>query len=210
MTSNVHPEQQPERGSFAHEIRVISEYLARFVRQPVEMIKHTPDLSWRAVLMVQLVAALCSGVLLGAFTHNIFDFLLGLIVLPITTLLSSLILSLFLFYFFSFFKSTYLDFRRLYTIVVFSNLSYFIIHVSAGFIPPMDLIGFAATCVLMTVGIAEQFSQDRKLILKVIGTIYLVFVLLWIVGQIRVNGAHPQDRSQYRPKTMDELEHDSK
>ena len=197
-------------GSFAHEIRQILDFLTHFVRRPVEMIKHTPDLSWRALFTVQIGAALTSGVLLGAFTHSVFDFFLGLIVLPITTLLSTLILSSFLFYFFSLFRSTYLDFRRLYTVVVFSNLTYFLFHITAGFIPPMDLLGFALTCILMVVGISEQFSQDRKLILKLIGSIYALFVVLWIVGQIRLNGPRPDASPNYHPRTMDELEHDVK
>lgn len=188
------------------QLRDLLPYLIRFIRHPVEGIKNTPRMSWPAIFSIQLGGAMLSGALLGILNMNFWDFLIGLFIFPITSLVTSIVFSLFLTYFFSLFRSTYLEFRRLYAIVVLANLPYFIFHTVSGFLPPIDLIGFALTAILLIVGIVEQFSLDRKTVVRLVSVLYLVFAILWMAAQIRsVGGADEKNRIP-EPRALDELE----
>ena len=142
-------------------------------------------LTWTAVTILQIGSALITGAFAGILAKNIWDFLVGLLLFPLTSLVIGFVYSGFLFFYFSIFKSTYLDFRRLYSLVVVALVPYFFVHVFAGFIAPLDLLGFALTAILLVVGLTEQFDLVRKDVGRIVGVISLVFFLVWMAAQIR-------------------------
>lgn len=194
--------------TYKQELRILLPYLFHFVRRPVEGIKQSPRLSWPSLLSVQIGGAMLSGCLVGLINRNFWDFLIGLLIFPLTGLVSSLVFTLFLAYFFSLFRSTYLDFRQLYGIVVLANLPYFIFHTVSGFLPPIDLIAFALTAILLIVGMVEQFGLERRTVVRLVGILYFVFVVLWITAQLR-SADRSSDLSHItQPQSLDELERD--
>lgn len=174
----------PPRSSFTR-LRDLPALLKTFVRDPIEAMKTPIRLNWVAVVVLQIGSALITGALAGVLAKNLWDFFVGLMLFPITSLAIGFVYTGFLFGYFSLFKSTYLDFRRLHSIVVVTLIPYFFVHIFAGFIAPMDLLGFALTAILLVVGLTEQFGLPRKDVAKVVGGLSLLFFLVWMAAQIR-------------------------
>ena len=135
-----------------------------------------------------------SGAIAGALTHSFWDFAVGLLLFPLTSLIVGFVYSGFIFTFFSIFKSTYLDFQRLHSIVVVALVPYFVLHVFSGFLPPMDLIGFGLTAILLIVGLVEQFGVPRKPVIILVSGISAVFFAIWMIAQIRIGGGFTGSR----------------
>ena len=168
-------------------------FLRSFIVDPVGTMKTPIQLSYPAAISLQAGSAMISGAVAGAFGRNFWDFLTGLLLFPISSVVIGFVFSIYLHYFYSLFMSTYLDFRRLYSIVVVSMVPYFFLHVLSGFLAPIDLIGFALSCVLMIVGLVEQFGLERRGVFKIIGLLYAAFFLVWSIAQVQL---HETERSR--------------
>jgi hypothetical protein len=190
---------------FQLELRQLPAFLLRFSMSPVDGIKHTPNMSWPTILSLHAGTAIISCTLLSAFNRNMFDFLIGLIVMPVVTLLTTFIITFFLVYCFILFSHKHLEFKRIYEMVVFATIPYFILHMFSGFIPPIDLIGFAGACLLLMVGAVEQFNLDRKICARLFGGLFFVFVIVWITGMIH-SGSRSAIGPNAVPRSLDDLE----
>jgi hypothetical protein len=74
------------------------------------------------------------------------------------------------------------------SLVCLAVVPYFLFHSVSGYLPPIDLLGFAFTCVLLIVGLVEQFGLERRLCSKLVGSMAIVFFIVWMVSQIRTSG----------------------
>ena len=195
-----------KRGSSAllQDLRHLFPFLLHFARHPTEGIKAAPRLSWPALITLQMTSAMISGILMALSGRNFIDFVLGLFVFPLTSLAISLVITFFLLNFYAVFRRTHLEFQQLYTLVVLAMLPYYLLHVFSTYLPPIDLIGFAFTCLLLTVGISESFKQNRSMTFGYLATFYAAFVLIWIFSQI-LNSLEPSIIPKI-PKTLDELQ----
>lgn len=182
-------EVNPEYQSAATQNRLqeLPGLLWRLIRNPAATMRDPLRLTWPAALSLQAGAAMISGALVGLISGNIWDLLIGVIVFPVTSVLAGIVFALFLFQFFSIFKTTLLDFQRVYSVVVLSTLPYYFVHILAGFVSPLDLLGFALTTILLIVGLVEQFGMDRKSVIKVMLGIYLLFFLAWTAATLTVS-----------------------
>ena len=170
-------------------LRELPQVLLRMLRDPLGTVRRPLDFSWPLVLNILGVSAFASGAIAGAITHSIGDFLVGILIFPITSVITATVFGFFIYYFFSLFRSTFLDFRRLMSLVSVAVVPYFLFHSVSSYVPPIDLLGFAFTCVLLIVGLVEQFGLDRRLCSKLVGVLGLVFFVVWIAAQIRNTGA---------------------
>ena len=153
--------------------------LGSFLRDPLGYVRRPLDFTWPLVFVVLAVAAFISGGISGAITRNSVDFLIGIFVFPLTSIVSALVFGFFIYYFFSLFRATFLDFRRLMSLVSLSLVPYFMFHSVSSYLAPIDLLGFAFTCVLLIVGLVEQFQLERKLCSKLVGSVALLFFVAW-------------------------------
>lgn len=170
--------------SIGKEISLMGTMVGRLVQKPVETMRDLPEFSWVSLILLQTTAAVVSGALVGLLGGNIFDAILGVLVFPVFSLMVSLAVTFFLAHFFSFFFDVFLDRKRLYGVVVVSHLPYFIVHVFATWVSPLDLLGFAITCIMMAVGLVEHFQLERKHVFRIIGGIWIVFFLVWAASQV--------------------------
>src|SRR3712207_4507165 len=115
-------------------VRDLPPLLRSFVRDPIGTMKKPMRLSWPAALSLQAGMAIVSGVLNGALTKNFWDFLAGLLVFPVISVCLGLALAGFTHQFYAIFQSTYLEFRRLHSMVVVATLPYFLLHVLSGLV----------------------------------------------------------------------------
>jgi hypothetical protein len=196
----------PENKPLAHELREMPAYLLAFARNPIAAVRAEPLWSWPALISLQTGTAIVSGALLGILGRNIWDFLIGLFIFPLIILGTSLIVAFFLRHIFQVLKNTYIDFQKLYGILVIANLPYLFFHCFSSLLPPIDLIGFAGTCLLLIVGLVEQFRLSRSFVLSLVATLYGIFFCAWIVAQIRINRESNIHGEFQTPRSIQQLQ----
>ncbi|MEK7357582.1 MAG: hypothetical protein AAB250_14105 [Bdellovibrionota bacterium] len=185
-------------------LRDLPKLLGTFARDPVGTMRSPLTLSWPAITSLVLGSAIVSGVLVGVLSRSLLDFLIGLLLFPLTSLLITIVFTFFIYYFFSLFKSTFLEFTRLASIVSLAMVPYFFVHTFSSFAPPIDLIGFALTGLLLIVGLVEQFGLDRKVCVKLIGGLGAGFFIIWSVVQFQSH-AREKTEQERSPKTLEEM-----
>jgi hypothetical protein len=161
----------------------LPKFLARFARDPVGQIKEPSRLTWPAAFTLQIVAAIVSGALTAIVEKSALDLVISIFVFPIIMVMIGAVFTLFIYYYFAVFTRTYLDIRRLYSLVVIAMFPYFVIHALSGFLPPLDLIGFALTGILLIVGLVEQFRLGRKPVAQLVGLACVIFFVVWSAVQ---------------------------
>jgi hypothetical protein len=171
----------------SNHLRDLPIVVARMLRDPLGTVRRSLDFTWPLIFVLLGLSALVSGAIAGAITHNYFDFLIGLFIFPLTSVISSIVFGFFVYYFFSLFKSTFLDFRRLMSLISVALVPYFLFHSVSSYLAPIDLMGFAFTCVLLIVGLVEQFGLDKRLCARLVVGLAVVFFIVWTISQIRTS-----------------------
>ena len=169
--------QQPEH------VADLPRFLTRFITNPVGHIKEPSRLTWPAAFTLQVAAAIVSGALTSVVEKSALDLMISIFVFPVVMVMVGAVFTLFIYYYFAIFARTYLDIRRLYSLVVIAMFPYFVIHALSGFLPPLDLIGVALTGILLVVGLVEQFRLGRKPVAALVGTACVVFFVVWSAVQ---------------------------
>ena len=161
-------------------------FLLHFLRYPVQQIKHLPDWSWKRLISLHVFITGITGFLGGFFDkRDFFSPIVGVFITPILTLISLSVASFFFYHAFQIFAQKVVSFRRLFTILLFAHIPSFILNTVAGYVPPVYIVGFSFSALLMVVGFVENFQLERKFIIKLIASIYAIFILLWIYGRIQ-------------------------
>lgn len=195
-------------GPHARTLRELPALLSAFGRNPIEAMRSHVTMTAPTAIVLQVSVSALSGAAFGAVSGNWVDLLIGAIVFPLTNFITTWATTLFLAYFFSWSRATFLDFRRLYSVVVLSILPYFVVHPLAGFLPPLDLIGFALSLALLVVGLVDQFSLEKKIVLRLAGVLGGVFFVIWAITLIGSGSASLDP--QPAPRPLDHLETEMK
>lgn len=166
-------------------IRAIFEYLFAFAKNPVQKISQLPNWDWPSLFAAQLIMSVLSGLLAAILNFNIYTLGYGIILMPIVSTASVLMLSFFLFYYFQFFENRSEDFRKIFTLIALSSLPFYIFQVFSSFFAPISLIGFGFTSLLGVVGLSDNFRVEKKRTLKIVGSIFFLVLFVWISNHIR-------------------------
>ena len=164
-------------------IQSLLQSLINYLKNPLREIKHVPDWSWPELVIMQVLVTATTAAITGLVGRSFLGILSGLFITPILTALTIGISSLFFYYLFQVLAGQTLPFRRLVTVVFFANLPFFIFQILSSLIPPISLIGFAFSSIILIQGLIENFGLPRKLVIRVISVIYLAVFLVWIWGR---------------------------
>lgn len=159
-------------------------FLKNFARHPLEEVARLPDWSVKHVAVVQLVIAAISGVLAGLLDPGFWKILQGLLLFPFFALVLNLLLSSFFYYYFQIFERRTVSFQRLFALVFFASLPFFLFHIASYVFVIADLFGLAMTAVLLVIGLTENFQLHKKRSLRLIAVIFSLLFLLWLVERI--------------------------
>jgi len=136
--------------------------------------------------------------LLAPFAINTMTILASII----GTFIGITLISTAFYYFFSIFFNRELSFRSLFTLILFCGIPFAFFHFFCYYFPVVDLIGFAITCLMMVVGLAENYQVSKKAAMQVMGCNYLLFVIFWITTSISTYDFNRQSA----PQTLDAIE----
>lgn len=165
--------------------------LLQFLRNPVQFIKILPHWEWPRVLIFTLFVTIPAGLLAGLIEGHLFF----VITLPLFTLILTAVSTLFFYYAFQIFARKTVSIRRLYLLIVFANIPFFIFQIAASYVPFILMIGFAMTALLLVVGFVEVFELPRKPIVQAMAGLYAIFFVIWLMGLVqseRLNKAFEQ------------------
>lgn len=161
--------------------------VARLAFHPVGVMQGRLSLTWGSIFTLQAATAILSGAVVAATEKSWLDFAISLFVFPLTMIMIVAIFTLLLYYYFALFVSTYLDPRHLHAVVAVATVPYFVLHSFSGFLPPIDLLGFAAAAILCIVGLVEQFSLGKRPIFTFFIFAGLIFFAVWSAVQYTVS-----------------------
>lgn len=159
-------------------------YVQKFLRRPLEEIARLPDWTLTQVLVVHGLLALVSGVLSGFFPFGLWRVLQGLILFPILVSVMASLLSAFLYYYFQIFERRTVSYVKLFTLVAFSNLPFFLFHIPSALFPPSDLFGLAMASILLVIGLTENFGMEKRRSLRLVGLLFGLLFLLWLAEKV--------------------------
>jgi len=167
-------------------IKEVLNYIIRYLRHPLQQIAHLPDWSWTVLMITLIVVSMASGVLTGLVPPNFFRIMSGVIISPIVAIVTTGIGSLFFYYYFQVYEKRTLPLRKIFTLILFANIPFFIFQVGSEIIPPITLVGFAFTAMLMAVGLTENFQMDKRRALRLVGILFAIVFILWLANRIDV------------------------
>lgn len=165
------------------DFRELVRFLVEFVKQPVQQISRLPDWNWASLFVFHLLLSIASGVLAGLLKFNFYRVAAGIFLMPIVSTACALMMTLFLYYYFQFFEKKIESFRKLFTLVVLASIPFYLFQILSEYFSPISLVGFAFTSLLAIVGLCDNFRVERKRSYKIVGPIFALVVLVWIMNQ---------------------------
>lgn len=162
-------------------------FLIWFFKNPIEEIKHLPEWSLRNLLIVHFVFSIFSGFLAGLVSVNKWNVLFGILIFPFISLILTLVLSTFFYYYFQVFEKKTMPFLKILTLTIFANFPFFILQIGSNYIPPISIIGLLFTGMLIIVGLTENFKMQKKRSIRLVGIIWFLILLVWIWNRISVS-----------------------
>ncbi len=166
------------------EIKEIKTHLWRFLTHPMQEIRHVPEWPWiRLGILMALVTSIC-GLLSGVVNRiPVFAIIFALIYQPIVSAIMLAISTAFFYYCFQIFCEKTVSLHKLFTVILFANIPGYIFQIVSGYVPPITLIGLAFTAFLLLVGFVENFQLERKKVMKIVGALYGLFFVMWLIQQ---------------------------
>ena len=162
-------------------------FLIWFFQNPIEQIKKIPDWSLRNLLIVHFVFSIFSGLLAGIVSFNKWNVLFGVLLFPFISMVLTLVLSTFFYYYFQVFEKKTVSFLRLLSLIVFANFPFFILQIGSNYLPPISIVGLLFSGMLIIVGLTENFQMQKKRSIRLVGIIWMLILLVWIANRISVS-----------------------
>lgn len=171
----------------AETAKEVFSYIINYLRHPVERIKTLPDWSWPVLIITLIVVNMLSGILTGLVPPNFFRLMGGVIISPIVGVVTTAVGALFIYYYFQVFEKRTCSLRRIFTLILFANIPFFIFQVGSEVLPPITLVGFAFTALLMAVGLTENFQMDKRRALRLVTILFAVVFIIWLWNRIDIS-----------------------
>jgi hypothetical protein len=165
-------------------VKNIVKYLLQFSKHPLHEIAHLPNWSWKTLIWLQIVCAMISGFIAGLTKPGFFSILAGLIVTPLIATMMVSVLTAFLYYYFQVFEKRTVSALKLFTLTVLASVPFFILQIGSSLLPPITLIGFAFSTMLIAVGLTENFQMEKRRAIRLSLVLFAIVLLVWIGNKV--------------------------
>ena len=184
----------------------ILHYLLEFAKNPLQRIRQIPEWSYVEIGLLTLILTIPSGVLSGLVSRRFSAVVTGLILSPIVFAIVALIATLLFRQTIQFVFQKTLPFRPLLALFVLSNIPLLLIRIAIPLLPPIEVLGYVFTAILLTVGLVENHHLPRQKTLKLVGAVFAIFFLAWIVNTVKVSREALRQHSVATPDSLEILE----
>jgi len=175
----VNPSHQDQKIDF----KKIIEILIEFIKNPVQEISKIPDWNWPSIFFVQIMIALSSGLLAGLIKFNFYRMAAGILIMPVVSTITSLLMATFFYYYLQFLENRTEDFRKIFIFVILSSIPFYIFQIISEYFAPMTLIGFGFSFLLAIVGLCHNFKVAKKRAYQLIGFLFILALTTWVTSR---------------------------
>src|SRR5438105_149946 len=113
-------------GKLRHSLQQALFTLPHFLKNPVDGMRHLPDWDWPVLLILQGGMAAISGFVKDIVGRHYIGAIVSIFIFPLVALVTSAVVTGFFFYTFMFFFQRHVDFRRVFTHVLFASIPVFV------------------------------------------------------------------------------------
>lgn len=156
------------------------EFFKKYIANPFLAIKSVPNWNLTEILFFQLSISAVLGLAASIFSKTYFN----LIFFPISSLMITFVGATLFYLLFSALFSRDFDFYKIYMIVFLSHLPFLFLRIFKFWATPVEIIGFAATSILLTVGFVENFYLPKRKLIIIFGSIFTIYFTTWMANQI--------------------------
>lgn len=188
--------------------RALASSLVRFARSPIAFMRRGPVFTWPASVVLQAAASIAAGSVHGWLAGSWISVAIGVAAFPFVAIAASASIALFLRAGLAAFADARPNRRALYSLVAQATLPYLLLHSFASYLPPVDLLGFLLTCMLLAVGLAERFRAPRRIVIRLSAFAFALFFAAWAWTQARSRHALSPRPEYDSPRSLDDLERD--
>lgn len=175
------------KSPYTETAKEVFQYILKYLRHPIEKIKVLPDWNWTVLFITVVILSMASGVLSGLVPPNFFRLMGGIIISPIVGIVTTSIGSLFIYYYFQVFEKRTCSLRKIFTLILLANIPFFIFQIASELIPPITLVGFAFTALLLAVGLTENFQMEKRRALRLVTILFAIVFILWLWNRIDIS-----------------------
>lgn len=165
-------------------IKEVIGYILAYLRHPIHKIKTLPDWTWTTLLLTLIAVSMASGVIAGLVSLTFFRLMGGLIISPLIAIITATLGSLFIYYYFQVFEKRTCSFKKIFSLILFADIPFFIFQTGSELIPPVTLVGFAFTSLLLAVGLTENFSMEKRKSLRLVSVLFGLVFILWLWNRL--------------------------
>lgn len=158
----------------------------QFLRHPLREVTHLPDWHWPWLLLVTVCVSIISGVIAGFIPPNIYRIAAGIVLSPIVGLVMNTVMASFLYYYFQVFERRTVSLRKLFTLVMFAGIPFYIFQTISDLIWIITPVGFAFTALILVVGLVENFGLEKRRAIRLVATILILTMLVWTWNRIDI------------------------
>ena len=180
--------------------------LPHFFRNPVQGMRQLPHWEWPTILVLQGALAIACSVIANLIERDFFWMITGIVVAPVMNYLMVAIASGFFYYLFALVFKRDVAFREVYLHVLFASIPLCIVSTIAFLLPPLILVGMAATLMLLFVGFVDNYQIPARPLRNVLVAILAVHVVYWGFQQFKSTSKHKSMRQRATPESLDILE----
>ena len=184
--------------------------LIAFLKNPIQGMRSLPEWPWQELLLVLLAISAICGAAQGIVSGKVLSIIAGILFYPIGITILVGLFSGFFYYVFLFFFKRELDFKRLFTTVVFASIPSLLVSIATPILPPIQLLGVVSTLFLLAVGFTENFQLPKRQVTKFLAGILLIYLIFWIFSSINFKKTKDSFRDQATPESIDILEQELK
>ncbi len=177
----------PGKASAHDHLKAMFRTVIHYLRNPLEGIKSLPNWSWQKLVICMTALSMISGVVSGFIPPSFFRIVGGIILSPLVGLASGMVGSLLIYYYFQVFEKRTCSLRGLFTLILFANIPFFVFQTISELIPPITLIGFAFSAMLIAVGLTENFQMKKERAIRLAAILFGVIFLLWLWNRIDIS-----------------------
>lgn len=179
-------EVNPDHQDKLIDFKAIIQFLVNYIKHPVKYIAEIPEWNLPSLFFIQVSVAIISGVLAGILKMNIYRVANGLILMPIVSTITSLLLTTLLYYHFQFFEKRTESFKKLFSLVIIASIPFYLFQVISEYFSPIALVGFTFTAALLIVGLNEVFKVEKKRCYEIVGTLFFLVLVAWIGNKFSI------------------------
>jgi len=177
-------EVNPEHQQKIIDIKAIIQFLINYMKHPVKFITEIPEWNLPSLFFIQISVSIVSGVLAGLLKMNIYRVMNGLILMPIVSTISSLLLASLIYYYFQFAEEKTENFKKIFSLVIIASIPFYLFQIISEYFSPIALIGFAFTSALLVVGLNETFKIEKKRSYQLVGVLFALVLFTWIANKL--------------------------